>query len=273
MASDSSFKNECKKWRLFRRFSQLDLALEANISQRHLSYLETGRSQPSREMVIQLSDALDVPLRERNHLLQSAGYTAIYRESELDSPDMHPVMMALKQVLEHHNPLPAFVVDRFWNLRLQNQASVQLLNLIGSLCDMSKLVADDHALNIALLTLHPQGLRQFITNWQHVAPLLVNRLSKEANASGDSEVKQKLNDIIRSAGLSEVQNLLPEKLLPVIPIELDFSGVKLSMFSIISTLGTPQDITTDELRIEAFYPTDDKTQAFFNSQKNLLKQP
>jgi len=261
-----SFQSECKRWRLFRKLSQLDLALEANISQRHLSYLETGRSQPSREMVIQLSEALDVPLRERNMLLQSAGYASVYKETQLNAPDMIPVMTALNSALKHHNPLPALVVDRFWNVRLKNQSAERLLGLVASLSDMSQLTDAKGLINIAMLTLHPQGLRNFISNWQQAAPLFVRRLNREANTSGDPQVQNKLREIIRLAGPIGDEEQLTDQLLPVLPLNLNIGGIKLSLFSIISTFGTPQDITTDELRIEAFYPSDKSTEAFFNNQ-------
>ena len=118
-AASQPFQSICRQWRQFRKLSQLDLALAANVSQRHVSWLETGRSQPSREMVVRLSEAMDIPLRERNLLLQSAGFAAEYRESTLEDPAMAPVLDALTRVLEHHEPLPAMVVDRFWNVRMR----------------------------------------------------------------------------------------------------------------------------------------------------------
>jgi len=167
-SASQNFPSVCRQWRQLRKLSQLDLALTADISQRHVSWLETGRSRPSREMVIRLSDALEIPLRERNVLLQSAGFSAVYNESRLDEPVMAPVLEALRHVLE-----------------------------------LAELTDTDHPV--------------------------------DAN------------------------------LLPVLPLELKVGELELSLFSVISTFGTPQDITTDELRIETFYPTDAKTEAFFRS--------
>lgn len=126
-----NFTSMCCQWRQYRRLSQLDLALEADISQRHLSYLETGRSRPSREMVLRLAEAMDIPLRERNAFLQAAGYSAAYSETDLDEPTMAPIMEALDNILRRHEPLPAVVVDRFWNVKMQNKAAGLLLSVGG----------------------------------------------------------------------------------------------------------------------------------------------
>jgi len=128
-ATRQDFRGVCRRWRQHRKLSQLDLALAAGVSQRHVSWLETGRSQPSREMVIRLSEAMEVPLRERNVLLQSAGFSAVYEEKRLDEPAMRPVLDAVRHVLAHHEPYPAVAVDRFWNVKMQNRAAEPLLAL------------------------------------------------------------------------------------------------------------------------------------------------
>ena len=130
-AIPQNFKSICRQWRQFRKLSQLDLALAANVSQRHVSWLETGRSQPSREMVVRLSDAMEIPLRERNVLFQSAGYATTYSESKLDEPAMAPVLDALNHVLLHHEPLPAVVIDRLWNIVRKNAAADLLFSIDG----------------------------------------------------------------------------------------------------------------------------------------------
>jgi transcriptional regulator with XRE-family HTH domain len=264
-----NFRSVCRQWRQFRKMSQLDLALAANISQRHISWLETGRSSPSRAMVIRLSDAMDIPLRERNILLQSAGFASAYRETTLNEPAMAPVLDALNHVLLHHEPLPALVVDRFWNVKRKNRAADLLLGIEGDTDAMLQRIGADGEINLALLTLHPQGLRPYIKNWQQVAPSFVRRLKSEALASGDSKVRDHLARYIELAGpivdADPAADPVNNSLLPVLPLELDIHGLQLSLFSVISTFGTPQDITTDELRIEAFYPTDLKTRQFFQS--------
>jgi len=260
-----NFMSVCRQWRQFRKLSQLELALAANISQRHLSWLETGRSQPSREMVARLSDAMNIPLRERNVLFQSAGYAAAYRETQLDEPVMAPVLDALNQVLQHHDPLPAVVIDRFWNVKKRNRAAHLMFSIGGDPEEMLARTGGDGEFNLALLTVHPLGLRPYIVNWDQAAPAFIHRLKSEALASGDPVVQEKFARYIDLAGPLENKDPLGDSLLPVLPLELNIDGLELSLFSVISTFGTPQDITTDELRIEAFYPTDNKTAEFFRS--------
>jgi transcriptional regulator with XRE-family HTH domain len=264
------FKNVFREWRQFRRFSQLELALAANVSQRHVSWLETGRSRPSREMVLRLAEALDVPLRERNALLLSAGYSALYNESTLEDPAMAPVDHALRQVLAHHQPLPAFVVDRAWNVRMDNPAGRLLLGAAGDPDALMTAPVSPGEINLALLTLHPDGLRRFITNWEHVAPHFVRRLRRDAAASGDRRLQEKMSVITDLANIADDAMPANATLLPVLPLEIDLNGITLSLFSVISTFGTPQDITTDELRVEAFYPTDEATEIFFREMAASL---
>lgn len=269
VAITDSFQSLCREWRRFRQLSQLDLALAADVSQRHVSWLETGRSQPSRDMVIRLSEAMNIPIRERNVLLKSAGFSAIYSESSLNDPIMAPVMNALNHVLKNHEPLPAVVIDRFWNVKKQNQAAQLLLNLGAAEELQTQITNQQGEMNLALLTLHPKGLRQYISNWDEAAPAFIQRLKDEAIASGDQTVKETFADYINAAGELNLDPATPPttqgQLLPILPLNLDIDGLKLSLFSVISTFGTPQDITTDELRIEAFYPIDDSTEAFFKS--------
>lgn len=262
-ASTRNFKSACRQWRQFRKLSQLDLALAANVSQRHVSWLETGRSQPSREMVVRLCDAMEIPLRERNALLQAAGFAATYTESSLDDPGMAPVLDALNQVLRHHEPLPAVVVDRFWNVKMKNKAADLMLGLGGDAAMLQGLSRASGEINLALLTLHPGGLRRYIANWEQAGPAFVRRLKSEALASGDPAMQERFATYIELAGPLLDNEPAPASLLPVLPLELDIDGLQLSLFSVFSTFGTPQDITTDELRVETFYPTDANTEQFF----------
>lgn len=253
----AEFSSVCRQWRQYRRLSQMELALAADVSQRHLSWLETGKSKPSRDMVIRLSEALDVPLRERNTLLEAAGYAGVYAESDLSREHMAPVLDVVTRMLAHHDPMPAYVVDRFWNVLDRNRSASMLLAFGG---DVSRFELHGR-LNLALMTLHPEGMRQFLGNWNQVAPHFVRRLEREYLATGDVEVKRTLSGFIKLAG--DLPDASFEPLMPVLPMELQFGEVKLSLFSVITTFGTPQDITTEELRIEAFYPTDAATEAFF----------
>jgi transcriptional regulator with XRE-family HTH domain len=261
-----NFQYICRQWRQFRKLSQLDLALAADVSQRHVSWLETGRSHPSRDMVMRLSDAMDIPLRERNVLLQAAGYSGVYRETQLTEPTMAPILDALNYVLEHHDPLPAVVVDRFWNVKETNNGAKLLLSIGGDPQALLKDIGSNGELNLALLTLHPRGLRQYIANWDRVVPSLIWRLKREAFASGDPKVQEQFAQYIELVEPWSDSDPVTETLLPVLPLELNINGLELSLFSVISTFGTPQDITTDELRIETFYPTNTKTENFFRER-------
>lgn len=263
-ASHTHFPRLCKQWRRRRHLSQLDLAESAAVSQRHLSWLETGRSQPSREMVLRLAEALEVPLRERNTLLNAAGFAAQFRESALHEAHMQPIRRVLEQMLAHHEPLPAVVVDRRWNQVMGNRASELLLEL-------AQLPGKDDTntpFNLAAATLEPGGLRRFIRNWEVAIPMFVQRLRSEAQVSGDSSLIAYVEALIRSAGELPGDTQASTPLFPVLPLELDIHGLQLSLFSVMSTFGTPQDVTTDELRIEAFYPSDEATREFFTQRGN-----
>lgn len=262
--AQSMFPALCKQWRRRRHLSQLHLAESAAISQRHLSWLETGRSQPSREMVLKLADAMEIPLRERNTLLHAAGFAAQYRESSLEEPHMAPVREALAAVLDHHSPFPAVVVNRKWDRIMANGAADMMFALAGSTGNNTQ---PSNPLNLAAATLAPDGLRRYITNWQEALPLFIQRLRTEAIASGQTSIIAHVEALIRSAGELPEANLTPEPLLPVMPLELNIDGLQLSLFTVMSTFGTPQDVTTDELRMEAFYPANDATRTFFEEAK------
>ncbi len=260
-----NFSQVCRQWRQFRKLSQLELALAANVSQRHVSWLETGRSKPSREMVIRLSEAMDVPLRERNALLKAAGFNAIYSESRLEDPGMAPVLDAVERMLTHHEPLPAMAVDRLWNIKRMNRAAGLMLDLGGDLAAVQREIGFGEELNIALLAVHPDGLRRYIANWDEMGPAFARRLRLEAAASGDPAVQSLFDRMLEFTEAGGDATPSAYNLQPVIPLVLEVGDLRLSLFSVISTLGTPQDVTADELRIESFYPSDAATSAFFES--------
>lgn len=252
-----------KHWRQYRKLSQLDLALTAEVSQRHLSWLETGRSQPSRAMVLRLTEAMDVPLRERNHLLNAAGFTGVFTEKALDEPTMRPVLQVLQSMLESHQPYPAIVLDRFWNIKMKNEAADILFDIAGDPDKVWQAIGDNGEHNIALFCAHPRGLRQFISNWAEVAGPFMRRLKREALESGDPQIRQKYDEIEAAAGSDyPIDNGL-EPLTPILPLVFNLGDLRLSLFSVISTFGTAQDITANELRIETFYPNDEQTRRFF----------
>lgn len=258
----TAFTHRLREWRKYRKMSQLDLALAAEVSQRHLSWLETGKSSPSREMVVKLSNAMEVPLRERNSLLNAAGFTNLYSKLGLSEPAMQPVKNILLEMLKHHEPYPAFVLDRQWNIKLQNQAASNLFELGGPAEHVWQAIDDDGSHNIALLTIHPNGLRQFITNWEEIVGPFIRRLKREATESADPDIMARYEQLLTYIDF-DIDDGLSESLLPVLPINYDIGGLQLSLCSVISTFGTAQDITADELRVEVFYPADEATTNYF----------
>jgi transcriptional regulator with XRE-family HTH domain len=253
------FAQLLRNWRGSRKLSQLELALESRISQRHLSFLESGRARPSREMVLQLADALDIPLRERNLLLTAAGFAAVFRNRSLDDPAMRPVLAAIQLILQHHEPNPVAVVDRDWNLVMQNAAMQRLFALLGDADDVWQRVCGDGARNVMRMTFHPQGLRGQVVNWEEIAPMLIARLRRDAEAGGSEVLHTLLQEVLDYPGLPpSVHRLDPAAPPPpVLSLRLRQGAVELSLFTVISTFGTAQDVTTDELRIESFFPADE----------------
>ncbi|MDX1452015.1 MAG: helix-turn-helix domain-containing protein [Oleiphilaceae bacterium] len=260
-----TFSSLLKNWRGLRKWSQLDLALAADISQKHLSFLETGRAKPSREMVNQLVQVLDVPLRDRNAMLQAAGYAPVYRERHLDDGEMQLVRQALAMQLEHHAPFPAVVVDRHWNMVMSNAPAEHWLALLGNKEDTWRRVDPSGLKNVYRLTFHPEGLQPLIGNWQQMRGLLLHRLQREVSEQPGDVVLRKLYDDVllldppRGNELPSADALR----LPVMPLEFNIAGVTLSMFSMISGFGTAVDVTADELRIESFFPANEETRVFF----------
>ncbi|MGO4892857.1 helix-turn-helix domain-containing protein [Flavobacterium sp. W21_SRS_FM6] len=258
-----SFMQLCRAWRLKRNLSQLDLALAADISQRHLSYLETGRSQPSRNMIERLSAVLEIPLRARNDLLSSAGFTGQYQESQLCEPYMKPVFNALTLMLSHHDPLPAVVLDRHWNVVLQNRGADYLFSLVFSELDYTNEFHLDGKFNLAIYCLHDKGLRTYTQNWAEVSAHLVRRINASISQYTQVEFKLKISQLIERMPVNMSHPLAQIDLLPVLPLQLSLGDIELRLFSLISTFGSAQDITADELKIESFYPSDEKSTAFF----------
>jgi len=261
IANVVAFPDLLRDCRRGRRLSQLDLAVEAEVSQRHLSFLESGRAKPSREMVLQLAQALDLPLRERNRLLQAAGYAGVFPQRKLEAADMGPVRQALEQLLKHHEPFPAVVVDRAWNLVMANDSVSRVFGLLGNLDELYDRVCGTGQRNILKLTFHPQGLQPFIANFNEIAPPLLARTAREALEH--PEVQTVLEEVLSYPGIParwRVQEVHPLPL-PVIPTEFRVGPVSVKLFSMLTTFGTPQDITTDELRVESFYPADAMSEA------------
>lgn len=239
-----------RSWRRRRNLSQLELALNADVSARHLSFLETGRSQPSRAMVIRLSEELAVPLRERNALLLSAGYAPVYAERSLEAPEMAPVRQALDRFLRAHEPYPAVVVDRYHNLVAANDALDLLLDGVAP----ELLAPPANGMRIAL---HPQGMAPRTLNLPEWSAHLLQRVRREAQSTGDPRLTELYDELAAYPGVEVAPahaDVQPADI--VTPLRLrDVDGTsELSFFSTLSTFGTAADITLSELAIEAFYP-------------------
>ncbi len=250
------FGEMMKRWRASRRLSQLDLALNAQVSARHLSFIETGRARPSRQMVIQLAEALDVPLRDRNALLQAAGFAPVYRETALDAPEMAHVKSVLQFILERHEPYGAVVLDRHWNVLMANKGMERFYPFIADPA------AGGTPTNVMRLTFHPQGFRPYIVNWPEVAAPLLQRLQREAAASwADTGSSDLLREMLSYPGVQQDwANADVERASLLLPVHLKKDEVEARFFTSIATLGTAQDITLHELRIETFFPADPATE-------------
>jgi transcriptional regulator with XRE-family HTH domain len=256
------FPELLRGWRRRRRLSQLELALRAGVSQRHVSFLESGRARPSRNMILQLGETLEVPLRERNDWLLAAGFAPIFRARPLDDPQMGQVLAAVRLMLDNHAPFPAVAVDRAWNVRLANGPFERLIALLGE--DVWTRIGGGER-NLMRLIFHPGGIRPWIANWRAIAPLLWQRARREAEALDGREMRALLDELESHQDGETLLGADETPLVPVLPLELAKDGARVSLFSAIATFGTAQDVTADELRIEFFFAADDATAALFRS--------
>ena len=242
-----------RQWRERRRLSQLDLALQANISTRHLSFLETGRSRPSRDMLLRLAEQLEVPLRERNHLLLAGGYAPAFGQTALDAPQMAGVRDALRQVLAGHEPFPAVVVDGAWNLVDANTA----VGLLVGEADPALLAPP---VNVLRVSLHPDGMASRIANLGEWRAHLFGRLRRQIALTADPGLAA-LYQELRAYPCDQPE---PEVEVPgpgdvAVPLRLRHGDRELSFLSIMASFGTPLDVTVAELAIESFFPADPGT--------------
>jgi transcriptional regulator with XRE-family HTH domain len=247
-----------RQWRERRRLSQMELALQAEISTRHLSFVETSRATPSRAMVLRLAEHLDLPLRERNHLLLAAGYAPVYSEAALDSPPLSAVRAAVRQLLAGHEPYPAVVVDRGWNL-VEANASVALLTEGVA----PELLAPPA--NVLRVSLHPDGMASRIINLAEWRGHLLGRLRRQIALTADAALAALANEL-RAYPCDQPT---PEIEIPgpgdiVVPLRIRHGDQELAFFSTVATFGTPLDITVAELTIESFFPADAETASFLH---------
>jgi transcriptional regulator with XRE-family HTH domain len=244
-----------RDWRTRRKYSQLDVSSELGVSTRHLSFVETGRSRPSPELILTLADFFEVPLRERNTMLLAAGYAPRYAARELSDPSMVNVTASLQRMLDAHDPYPGVVVDRQWNVLLTNTAA-------GAFTGM---VADEllSPVNVFRICLHPDGLAPYTVNFEDWAAYLLRQLRRSIQVSGDPALialEEEVTTYPTLAGTApptETSYWDDPPLL--VPFTLAFNGAELSFFTTLTTFGTPLDITLDELAVELFFPADDAT--------------
>jgi transcriptional regulator with XRE-family HTH domain len=260
-----------RHWRDMRGTSQFDLSLDTGVSQRHLSFIESGRSVPSRQTLMQIAQTLDVPLRDRNTLLLAAGYAPIYSEGAWNAVEMQSVTSALGRVLRQHEPFPALVMDRYWDVLMVNESTPRFFNCFIDLA------ARRGPRNMLHLMFDPEGMRPFVANWEAVAQSLIQRVYRESVARViDDKTKELL------ASLQVYRDVEPEwKLpktrgtpatMPMIPITFVKDEKMLNYFSMVTTVGTPQTVAAQELRIECLFPADEATEAHHIAMLAALAQ-
>lgn len=260
-ATQPSFGSLLRHWRQARRYSQMDLALEANVSSKHVSFLETGRNRPSREMILRLSTAMDIPLRDRNLLLSAAGFAAAYPETPLGDPEVGQIGEALDRILDKHEPYPAIVVDADWNIARQNEGGRQLAAMFLDRPDLA-------SQNAFELLFSESGLRPHVENWETLSSVLLMRLFRESVSSPDDPDKRAFYERIAAMPTTppnwrELASRLPSG--PTVDLSLRRHGIRARFFTTVTTVGTPLDVTLQELRIESYFPADDETRALCES--------
>ncbi|MFK7903093.1 MAG: helix-turn-helix domain-containing protein [Nitratireductor sp.] len=242
------FGDLLKKWRNVRRLSQLELGLEANVSARHISFLETQRAKPSRSMVLHLADVLKIPFTDRNLLLSAAGFSTQFKKRKLSDEEMRPVREAISWTMEQHSPYPAMILDRHWKVLDANKCARTLINAFGMQVGDSMLEA----------ILDPNGVRNAIDNWSQIHPFLLARLRMENDHLGGDEILHKAIQVLDDGKLDNFSN--DERAFsPVLPMKFNLGGQKLSLFSTIAQFGTAEELALSEYILELFFPFDEDT--------------
>jgi transcriptional regulator with XRE-family HTH domain len=266
-----------RRWRESRHLSQLDLALEAEVSARHISFVETGRASPSREMLLTLANVLDVPLRERNLLLLAAGFAPVYRETSLDDPGMSHVRAAVEVILRSNEPRSALAHDRHWNVIMANAAFIGFLSYTLNKVPPGLLplrVTHPPRVNLLHLLFDPNGFRKVIVNWESVAKSLLNEAYRRLAWARDDALKNLIAEILAYPGVParwrEPELEAPHEL--ILPMELNLDGNIARMFSTVTAVQTPHDVTLQELHIEAFYPADADTERVLKLYEDRMAQ-
>lgn len=265
-----------RRWREARHLSQLELSLEAEVSARHISFLETGRATPSREMILTLANVLDVPLRERNVLLLAAGYAPVYGETSLDDPRMAQVRAVIEIMLKSNEPRSALAHDRYWNVIMANTGFVRFLTMVlgkepANLAPLR--VSTPPHVNLLHLLFDPHGLRRVIVNWEVMAKALLNEAYRRLAWARDDVLKALIADILSYPGVParwrEPELEGPQAL--ILPMELNLDGKIARMFSTVTTVAAPHDVTVQELHVEVFYPVDKDTETVLQTYEERVQ--
>lgn len=259
-------------WRGTRGKSQIELSLDTGVSQRHLSFIESGRSAPSRQTLMNIAQGLEVPFRDRNRLLLAAGFAPIYGEDAWNADEMKSVNAALKRVLRQHDPFPAVVMDRYWNVFMTNASAPRFFNMFIDLDARPK------PRNLLHLMFDPAGMRPFIAHWDRTAKSLIQRVHRESVGHViDERTRDLLSTLMDYPEVDDALKLadasIPQPTLPMIPLSFVRDSRTLNYFSMVTTVGTPQTIATQELRIECMYPADDQTDAQHRALMAGAKKP
>jgi len=250
----AAFPDLLRQWRNERRMSQLALATEAGISTRHLYFLEKGRSQPSREMVVLLASVLDIPLAAQNALLIAAGFAPLFSEAPLDAPELSNVQQALEFMLAQQEPFPALVVDEAWNLRHRNHAATRILGALRPFYN----VPAELSQNVMHVMCHPGGMRRFMPNWHDFVAAYLQVLHREATQGLSHAAARLREDLLRYPDMPAAFGS-PQMDNPVVPMQLQIGKRDLSFFVTLTTFAMPRDITLQQIKIEGFFPADENT--------------
>ena len=256
-----TFGSLLKQWRNYRHISQLDLALETGVSQRHVSFLETGRANPSRAMVLALGNSLDLPLRERNSLLRSAGFGAVFAEGDLDEASHQVFREALQQTLDHAEPYPALVLNGHWNMIMANNAALRFFNLFIDPFAALLAIGNPERFQMVRLCLHEEGLLPYIDNWEALMSTFLARARRALlDNPKDEHLPQLIEEILaHPKAPGDWRKVWSSHSAPAIEMVMSNNGRQYRLFTMLAHFGAPTDVTLEELSVELFYPADDAT--------------
>ena len=257
LVNPPSVGGQIKKWRQVKRMSQMDLALEVNVSPRHISFVETGRSRPSRDLIVMLCDALELPLRDRNDMLKSAGFAGLYSELDLNSPQMAHVKSMFETVMHQFDPYGSVCMDASWDILMENRSYSNFVNLFFREGELP----DEVRNNMLKFVFHPQGLSQYIQNWPEFAPQFLRRVRGAMDLNHSDDYRKLFDELMQYPTFPEFvsADLLLQEPKLMVPFSLKKGDIALNLFCITMRLGSPKDVTLDELHVETYLPADPQT--------------